>query len=136
MLLSVRLSFLVSSSIRLVVLSSSLLVLASSHLIINEVASKGTPSVGACQGDDWIELYYVPASEEKTADTNDTDAATIAFNLSQYIVHDDKGPNDADAFTFEANTTIVPGEYLSVLSLTPKTDSDLSALISPLHIIT
>jgi len=62
---------------------------------INEVADKGSSS--ACNGADWVELY-VPPSEETS-------------NLTGYILHDDNGPDDEDAYKF-SSTVINSGEYL------------------------
>ena len=75
----------------------------SSQVIINEVADKGSSSSssGVCNntGADWIELYLPSTS-------------TAAVNLSGYILHDDKGPTDAQAYTFPPDATMMqPGEY-------------------------
>ena len=53
---------------------------------ITEVARKGT--TGVCEGHDWLELF---------------NNSTEPVNLSQgYVLHDDKGVNDLDAFRFDA----------------------------------
>lgn len=62
---------------------------------VNEVADKGTGVV--CNGEDWIELYS-PSSNDPV-------------NLTGYILHDDKGPDDEEAFVFPP-TIIGPDEYI------------------------
>ena len=77
-------------------------VVSSQAVSINEVADKGSSSSsGVCNntGADWIELYLPSTS-------------TAAVNLSGYILHDDKGPTDAQAYTFPPDATMMqPGEY-------------------------
>lgn len=69
-------------------------------LRINEIADKGSSNV--CDGEDWIELFLPPAPPD--------DAPPL--NLSGYVLHDDKGPDDEDAFIFPASATISPGDYM------------------------
>ena len=69
-----------------------------SPLRINEVSDKGTSNT--CNGEDWVELYY-------------DDDQSLPMSLTGYVLHDDKGSNDDDAFIFN-NGTISPGEFLLV----------------------
>uniref|UniRef100_A0A7R9Z617 LTD domain-containing protein n=1 Tax=Pseudictyota dubia TaxID=2749911 RepID=A0A7R9Z617_9STRA len=66
---------------------------------INEVSDKGTSA--ACNGNDWIELH-LPPSAPNPAD------------LGGYILHDNDGPRDADAFSFSSSmsSSLDPGGYL------------------------
>ena len=76
---------------------------AASELVrINEVSDRGTS--GACDGNDWIELY-LPAT------------SAAALDLNSYVIHDDNGADSGNAFTFFNNATsrfslLSPGEYL------------------------
>ena len=63
---------------------------------ISEVSDKG--ATGVCEGEDWIELHLA-------------DSAATALDLGGYILHDDNGPEDADAFTFPAGLELSPGQY-------------------------
>lgn len=82
-----------SSASRVLLLSLSFWVSCSyAEVRINEISDKGTSTV--CDSHDWVELY------------NDGDAAV---DLSKgYLLHDDKGMNDATAFTF-ANSVAMGG---------------------------
>jgi len=91
------------------IFSSSLLLLIPAHValaqvVINEIADKGTGN--ACSGEDWIELY----------NRGDTEVS-----LAGYILHDDQGPEDSDAFVFHndasgsAATSIIPPKTFLVL---------------------
>lgn len=69
---------------------------------INEVSDKG--SLGACDGEDWIELY---------------NAGTEQVDLRGYVLHDDNGPDGAEAFVFpdaddadDSITIMEPGDLL------------------------
>lgn len=64
-------------------------------ILINEVADQGTADV--CNGNDWIELL---PSEDATVD------------LAGFVLYDDNGPNDADAYIFPSPTILNPGEHL------------------------
>jgi len=87
------------------IFSSSLLLLVPAHValaqvVINEIADKGTGN--ACSGEDWIELY----------NRGDTEVS-----LAGYILHDDQGPEDSDAFVFH-NTASGLAEILSMDQIT------------------
>lgn len=64
--------------------------------MINEVAYGGSGE-STCNGEDWIELL-------------NTDDA-IVVNLTNYVLHDDKGKDDESAKTF-SNGTMAPGAFL------------------------
>jgi hypothetical protein len=68
----------------------------SASVIISEIAGKGSSSV--CGGlNDWVELY---------------NNAQTPLDISGYILHDDKGINDALNFTFPQDyEPLQPGEY-------------------------
>jgi Lamin Tail Domain len=73
---------------------------AASTIIITEIAGKGSSNVcGDGDGShDWIELH----------NNHPTDLA----NLAGYLLHDDKGINDDEAFTFPQDyAALLPGEY-------------------------
>ena len=78
--------------------SSALVAAAAQALRISEIADKGSSNV--CNGEDWIELFLPLAANDAPS-----------LNLSGYVLHDDKGPEDEDAFVFPASATIGPGEY-------------------------
>jgi CotH kinase protein/Lamin Tail Domain len=68
-------------------------------VVISEIADKGT-SADVCSGNDWVELY------------ND---GTEAVDVSGWILHDDKGPDDEEALTFSSGSStsvIGAGEFL------------------------
>mmetsp|Transcript_37688 Transcript_37688/g.82134 ORF Transcript_37688/g.82134 Transcript_37688/m.82134 type:complete len:838 (-) Transcript_37688:126-2639(-) len=74
---------------------------ANESVRINEVADKGSSST--CSGEDWIELHLPATSTASSVD------------MTGYTLHDDKGTDDADAFTFpEGGDPVVlnRGEYL------------------------
>jgi len=84
-------------------------------VIITEVASKGT--TGVCQGNDWIELY---------------NAGTEAVDLSNgYVLCDDKGVNDPDAFRFKtfAGSSLEPQAYLVLCTKLSSTNIDNAELV-------
>lgn len=70
-------------------------------VVVNEVSDKGT--YNTCggtdddDGEDFVELY------------NDGEDDV---DLSEYVLHDDKGPDDDDALTFLNGTVISADEYL------------------------
>jgi len=68
----------------------------SSSIVINEVAYSGSGE-DICDGEDWIELL----------NTDDR----VVMDLTNYILHDDKGAEDEDAKTFTGGTLAL-GEYL------------------------
>jgi hypothetical protein len=68
---------------------------AKADIVISEVAYAGSGE-GTCGGTDWVELL----------NTGDD-----AVDLTNYVLHDDKGEDDADALTF-ADVTIASGEFL------------------------
>jgi len=68
-------------------------------VLVNEVADKGSTS-GPCEGRDWVELF--------------NPSETGAVNMTAWVLHDDKGAQDEDAFTFARGTAVAvigPGEY-------------------------
>ena len=67
----------------------------SSPVVMTEVSSKGT-SDGTCDGNDWVELF------------NPTDGD---INLGNFLLHDDNGAGDEDAFTFPDPTIISAMSY-------------------------
>ena len=77
----------------------SLASLSSANLIITEVASKG--SDGVCEGRDWVEVYNSGVSR-------------VDLSASGYVLHDDKGIFDPDAFVFPQGTVLEAEEYLLV----------------------
>jgi len=80
----------------LLLLLTSSLTAINAAVLISEVADKG--SAGVCNGNDWIELY-----------NSDSDPV----DLTGWILHDDNGPSDADAFTFTGNDNVLnAGDYL------------------------
>jgi len=88
----------VSLSLLLFLIPAHVAVVA--QVIINEIADKGTGT--ACSGEDWIELY----------NRGDTEVS-----LAGYILHDDKGPEDSDAFVFNNDAS----GSSEVSSIPPKT---------------
>jgi Lamin Tail Domain len=67
-------------------------------VIISEIASKGSANVCGDGVNDWIELYN---SDSQTP-----------FDITGYILHDDKGIHDAANFTFPTDyEPLLPGEY-------------------------
>ena len=79
----------------LVVLAAQLLLQSQAAVVLNEVADKG--STGTCSGDDWVELY-------------NNGGTSVA--LAGYMLHDDNGPTDPDAYTFAAGAQIPAGGFL------------------------
>ena len=80
----------------LLLLSASSIISTLASVVITEVSDKGTS--GVCEENDWIELFNSGAD---------------AIDLSDgYILHDDKGPNDPEAFVFPSPTLLGPQEYL------------------------
>ncbi|CAE8716957.1 unnamed protein product [Polarella glacialis] len=69
-----------------------------SLVYISEVAAKGSES-GECAGEDWVELHNPEAS---------------AVNMSGYVLHDDKGAADTDAFHFAADVMIGAGAFMTL----------------------
>jgi hypothetical protein len=69
---------------------------AKADIVISEVAYAGSGE-GTCGGADWVELL----------NTGDD-----AVDLTNYILHDDKGEDDEDALIFADGTTISSGEFL------------------------
>jgi len=63
-------------------------------LVLNEVAYSGGGD--ACDGEDWVELH---------------NSGTDAVSLEGYVLHDDKGPGDDDAKTFNG-PVLDAGEYM------------------------
>ena len=98
-----RLCFLVNSSLAgccFFYFSPQPLLYAMANVVISEIADKGTAD--ACNGNnDWVELY-----------NNGSDAV----DLAGWILHDDKGPDDEEAFTFGSSSgssnVIAAGEFL------------------------
>jgi CotH kinase protein/Lamin Tail Domain len=92
--------FFISTSLALL----SGVVVVTANVVISEIAAKGTAD-DVCNGSDWVELY-----------NNGVDAVDV----SGWILHDDKGPEDEEAFTFpydddddsSSNATIAAGEFL------------------------
>ena len=74
---------------------------------INEISDKGTSNV--CNGEDWIELYL---DVNTTNNSNNGNTESFSIDLSGYILHDDNGAYDSDAFTIKNGTRINPGQYL------------------------
>ena len=70
------------------------------QVVINEIADKGSGT--ACSGEDWIELY----------NRGDTEVS-----LAGFILHDDKGPEDFDAFVFNNDANV----SAAISSILPKT---------------
>jgi len=88
-------------------------------VVINEISDQGTPGTGNCGKYDWVELYHIPY------DDSDVDP----LSLGGYLLHDDKGPDDPDAFMFprgdvDVLSSILPGQYL-VLCAGPKDATSL-----------
>lgn len=75
----------------------------SADIVISEISDQGSSS--ACGDKDWLELY-------NTATVNTTHNISAAVDLSGYILHDDQGVNDTDAYTFPQGQQLAPGEYL------------------------
>mmetsp|Transcript_45226 Transcript_45226/g.110175 ORF Transcript_45226/g.110175 Transcript_45226/m.110175 type:complete len:983 (+) Transcript_45226:54-3002(+) len=82
---------------------------AAASIRINEVADKGSGAV--CNGGDWIELY-LSAVGDNEEDDNTTTTTRAAVDLGGYVLHDDNGPADVDAYTFPASTIVNPGDYI------------------------
>jgi len=70
--------------------------ISKASLVINEVAYRGSGEDN-CNGGDWIELL------------NTSDEAVV--DLTNHVLHDDKGVDDEDAKTLTEDT-LAPGEYL------------------------
>ncbi len=64
-------------------------------VFINEVSDKGTGTV--CDGEDWAELYNDDSTD---------------VSLSGYILFDDNGPLDSNAYSFSSDASIPAGGYL------------------------
>jgi Lamin Tail Domain len=77
---------------------SLLLISQTAFLVVNEVASASVTVLNACaNGADYVEIY---------------NAGSSAINPSNYIIHDDKGPGDNDAYVWPAGAPLVqPGQY-------------------------
>jgi Lamin Tail Domain len=69
-------------------------------IIISEIAGKGSSHACGDGSNDWIELHNTdPPGEQPTS-------------LSGYILHDGKGIDDEQAFTFPQDyESLIPGEY-------------------------
>jgi len=81
---------------------------ARANVVISEIAYKGTNNSNnnnnnICGERDWIELYN---------NNNNNEEEAAVFDLSGYILHDNKGFGDEDAHTFAEGTSIGAGEYL------------------------
>lgn len=70
-------------------------------IVVNEVASTGVP--GTCNTEDYVELFY-----------NTVSTSAVPFNLSGFVLHDDKGPLAVDRYTFPPSATILPGQYIVI----------------------
>lgn len=102
-----RVSF--SSVLSLALLQTQVTLTSSQPLIISEIASKGTRNdAGICQygtgiaGQDWVELHNV---------------GNESVDLSTMVLHDDKGIQHENAFTFatlELAPVMAPGDYLVI----------------------
>jgi hypothetical protein len=85
------------------------------NVIISEIAGKGSSNTCGDEKTDWIELY--------NNDANDP------VNLTGYTLHDDKGINDAEAFTFPPDyAPLMPGEYRLICTMMGGNDT---AHVSP-----
>ncbi|GMH70612.1 hypothetical protein TrST_g14059 [Triparma strigata] len=65
------------------------------QVVISEVSSN--PVDGVCDGNDYIELY---------------NPTNYKIQLSQYVLHDDRGPNDPEAFKFPALASLTANQVL------------------------
>jgi Lamin Tail Domain len=76
----------------------------STSVIISEIAGKGSSNVCGDGNNDWIELHNTDPSE--------------LVSLAGYILHDDKGVNDSQAFTFPQDyDALLPGEYRLICTM-------------------
>lgn len=85
------------------------------QIVINEIADKGTSNV--CNGKDWIELH-------------NQGPEIVDLGAERYMLHDDKGISDEDAFSFPKNSTIGANGYLLLCTkqkVTPNDESDATA---------
>jgi hypothetical protein len=77
------------------------------EVVINEVSNSGSYSICGgttdSTGEDYVELL---------------NTGTAAVDLGGYMLHDDKGPTDADAFTFPAEFMIAAGEVMLLCGAT------------------
>lgn len=80
---------------------------------ITEISDKG--SAGVCAGEDWVELFNPSSSP---------------VNLTGFTLHDDKGPDDSDAFHFLSASSVTVINPTSYLLLCTRSDTH-PASISP-----
>eukprot|EP00520_Triparma_pacifica_P000531 CAMPEP_0118634400 /NCGR_PEP_ID=MMETSP0785-20121206/1521_1 /TAXON_ID=91992 /ORGANISM="Bolidomonas pacifica, Strain CCMP 1866" /LENGTH=951 /DNA_ID=CAMNT_0006525361 /DNA_START=344 /DNA_END=3199 /DNA_ORIENTATION=- len=66
--------------------------------IISEIAGKG--STGTCTGHDWVEIQNPSSSS--------------SLDISNFILHDDNGASDSNAYVFPASTVLAPSGYLVI----------------------
>jgi Lamin Tail Domain len=95
-----------AATLCLSILSNSRLTFVSASVIISEIAGKGSSNVcgGSDGNNDWIELH-------------NNDPAELV-NLAGYKLHDDKGINDDEAFTFPRDyAVLLPGEYRIICTM-------------------
>jgi Lamin Tail Domain len=79
-------------------------------VVINEVAS--SPTIGAClASSDWIELF---------------NAGDFDVDLKGFLLHDDKGPTDSEAFTFTNTEPLFRGQYYVICGLSQSFPSTYS----------
>jgi hypothetical protein len=71
-------------------------------VFVNEVAN--TAVAGVCNAQDWVELINTGPS---------------AVNLSGFILHDNRGPDNAEAFIFPSNFTILAGQIILLCGSSP-----------------
>lgn len=90
-------------------LGSSLAPLAKAALRINEISDKGTADV--CNGNDWIEIY-----------NSGPDPIDM---IDGYVLHDDQGITDEDAFTFPPGTLAADDYMLLCTKMKLSVASDL-----------
>jgi hypothetical protein len=94
-------------------------------LVINEVSDSGTSN--ACDSADWIELLNLPSGDDDLrvglhvvdddCDDDDLhsaskDGGSCTINLSGYMLCDDKGCGDEDAYVFPQGSKIRAGEHM------------------------
>lgn len=94
-----RLNAILAVSVLSLLISSSWTILSSAEesggIAITEIAYRGT-GVDACNGEDWIELH-------STLDT--------AIDMGGWMIYDDNGVFDEDAWVIPDGYTVAPGEY-------------------------
>lgn len=94
-------------------LSFSLVSLSLGEIRINEISDKGTSAV--CNGNDWIELY---------------NSGPDLINMADgYVLHDDKGVSDDNAFTFPPAIVLAGGYMLLCTKMKLSLLSDTQALV-------